>query len=89
MSVFHRVDDIYSLDGPTLISRAVRLPYYQGVMQVRLSEQLQELGQQSTDAESLPAVQLGRPGTPPPGASTIPDRHVAEVRRRSLYRKAG
>lgn len=89
MSVFHRVDDIYSVDGPMLISRVVRLPYYQGVMQVRLSEQLQELEQQPTGTESLPAIQLGRPGTPPPGASTIPDQHTAEVRRRSLYRKAG
>lgn len=38
MSVFHRVDDIYSMPGPLFFSRAYRLPAYQGVMQARVAE---------------------------------------------------
>lgn len=36
MSVFHRVDDIYALDGPTLFRLAWRLPAYEGAMRVRV-----------------------------------------------------
>lgn len=36
MSVFHRVDDLTALDGPTFFRRAWRLPAYQGVMRARL-----------------------------------------------------
>ncbi len=34
-SVFHRVDDIYAMDGPQFFSRAYRLSAYQGVMAIR------------------------------------------------------
>lgn len=36
MSVFHRVDDISTLDGPTFFRLAWRLPAYTGVMQARV-----------------------------------------------------
>lgn len=32
MSVFHRIDDIFELDGPTLWRLAWRLPHYRGCM---------------------------------------------------------
>jgi len=39
MSVFHRVDDITALDGPTLFKLAWRLPAYSGVVRAVLQEQ--------------------------------------------------
>lgn len=38
MSVFHRVDDITALDGPTLFRLAWRLPAYEGAMRLRVME---------------------------------------------------
>jgi hypothetical protein len=35
MSVFHRIDDAMTLDGPTFFKLAWRLPAYTGVMQAR------------------------------------------------------
>ncbi|MGW3196351.1 hypothetical protein ACWDBD_17530 [Streptomyces sp. NPDC001118] len=35
MSVFHRIDDVTALDGPTFFKLAWRLPAYTGVMQAR------------------------------------------------------
>lgn len=35
MSVFHRVDDITALDGPTFLRFAWRLPAYEGVLRAR------------------------------------------------------
>lgn len=34
-SVFHRVDDVWSMSGPRFFKLAWRLPAYQGVMQAR------------------------------------------------------
>jgi hypothetical protein len=39
MSVFHRVDDVMTLDGPTFFRLAWRLPAYTGVMQARAIEE--------------------------------------------------
>jgi len=41
LSVFHRVDDPLSLDGPTLAQRLVRLPHYRGALrgQVELAHE--------------------------------------------------
>lgn len=39
MSVFHRVDDIYSMPGPRFFRLAARLPAYEGVMRLRLMEE--------------------------------------------------
>ena len=36
-SVFHRVEDIYSMDGPRFFSRAIRISAYDGVMTARLT----------------------------------------------------
>lgn len=38
-SVFHRVDDIYSLDGPRFFRLALRLPAYEGVLRMRFMEE--------------------------------------------------
>lgn len=42
LSVFHRVDDITALDGPTFLRLAWRLPAYQGVMRARLLAEQQD-----------------------------------------------
>lgn len=38
MSVFHRIDDITALDGPTFFRLAWRLPAYEGAMRLRVQE---------------------------------------------------
>lgn len=38
-SVFHRVEDIHSLDGPRFFRLALRVFAYQGVMAARLAEE--------------------------------------------------
>lgn len=38
-SVFHRVDDMYSMPARRFVSLANRLPAYQGVMTIRAEEQ--------------------------------------------------
>jgi hypothetical protein len=35
LSAFHRIDDLYALDGPRFFRLAVRLTSYAGVMQAR------------------------------------------------------
>jgi hypothetical protein len=42
MSVFHRVDDITTLDGPTLCRLAWRLARYEGAVRARLLEEQQQ-----------------------------------------------
>ncbi|WP_042400215.1 hypothetical protein [Streptacidiphilus carbonis] len=42
MSVFHRVDDITALDGPTLMRLAWRLPAYEGAMRSRVMAEQEE-----------------------------------------------
>lgn len=42
MSVFHRVDDIYDMEGPRFFKMAWRLPAYSGVMTARLEEERQK-----------------------------------------------
>lgn len=39
MSVFHRVDNIYLLDGPMFFSRVFRLGAYQGVISALAAEE--------------------------------------------------
>jgi hypothetical protein len=41
-SVFHRVDDIYSMPGPRFFRLAIRLPKYKGVLQMRLMEEYEQ-----------------------------------------------
>lgn len=60
MSVFHRIDDIYAMDGARFFTLAPRLPAYPGVMQVRVQAEL--------DSEpTIPAVAppSGRPAPVP------------------------
>lgn len=48
MSVFHRVDDITELDGPTLFRLVWRLPAYSGVVRALVAEQ------QETSVQPMP-----------------------------------
>lgn len=40
LSAFHRVDDLYDLDGPTFFRLAFRLAAYAGVMQARVRAEM-------------------------------------------------
>lgn len=51
MSAIHRVDDIWSMNGPRFFKWAWRLPYYQGVMRER------KLREQQEHEEASPAPQ--------------------------------
>jgi hypothetical protein len=48
MSVFHRIDDISELDGPSFLRLAWRLPAYTGVMAARVAAAQQEADTRST-----------------------------------------
>jgi len=63
LSVFHRVEDIESLDGPRFFRLAHRLPAYGGVMAARVAESEQG-GRQG--------VTGGRPTEVPVSALTLP-----------------
>jgi hypothetical protein len=56
MSVFHRVDDITELDGPTLFRLAWRLPAYSGVVRAVIAEQ------QENPQRPMPYTAAGAPG---------------------------
>lgn len=65
MSVFHRIDDVTVLDGPTFFKLAWRLPAYAGVMQNLVTQQqLEENGSapRPADYSSAPAQDVN-PGT--------------------------
>lgn len=65
-SVFHRVDDIYQMDGPRFFSRAARIFAYDGVMTARaLAEQEKQKGSNPT-----PRPATGR-GTSSTGWQTV------------------
>lgn len=51
MSVFHRIDDVSSLDGPTFFRLAWRLTAYTGVMQARA------VAESETSSPAQPAAQ--------------------------------
>lgn len=61
MSVFHRLDDITVLDGPTFFRLAWRLPAYEGVMRVRAQE---------AEDDSAGAPHLAPTGGPPAQSGT-------------------
>lgn len=58
MSVFHRIDDVTALDGPTFLRLAWRLPAYAGVMQNVVTRQQME-------QDSSPAPQTDGPFSTP------------------------
>jgi hypothetical protein len=61
MSVFHRIDDITTLDAPTFFSLVWRLPAYQGVM-------YHHVLRQSAEQDEQPAApQAGSPSYSAPG----------------------
>jgi hypothetical protein len=66
LSVFHRVDDLTALDGPTFFRLAWRLPAYQGVMRARLEAEQEEHDQSPTAPRAAEPQSGGRewnPGT--------------------------
>ncbi|GAA3230668.1 hypothetical protein GCM10017691_23830 [Pseudonocardia petroleophila] len=56
-SVFHRVDDIYSLDGPRFFQWAYRITAYEGMVKMRWMAEDQKRSQQpdQTPAPQAPA----------------------------------
>jgi hypothetical protein len=78
-SVFHRVDDIYSLDGPRFFRLAARLSAYQGVMAVRVMDQ-----QEKANPTPTPVVApSGRTGKHETGFQTM-SLEEADVQSRRL-----
>lgn len=66
MSVFHRVDDIAAMDGPTLMRRAWRLPAYEGAMRARVMAEQDERpsgAQQGAPGAAPAADREWNPGT--------------------------
>lgn len=60
LSVFHRVDDPLTLDGPRYFRLALRLPAYMGVMQARAAEERENDGGGRHTQTQAPTS----PGTP-------------------------
>lgn len=58
LSVFHRVDDMWAMDGPRFFRLAVRLPAYEGVVRRRLMADAVEAGpsEQVDDLAAGPGV---------------------------------
>lgn len=63
LSVFHRIDDIGVLDGPTFFRLAWRLPAYNGVMRAIVTAEHQEATARGADEAYAP----GRPRDINPG----------------------
>ena len=60
-SRFHRIDDIYQLDGPRFFRMAWRISAYGGVMSMRLDAQQREAQPTPAPAhQSAPAAPAGR-----------------------------
>lgn len=66
LSVFHRIDDPMSIDGPRYFRLVLRLPAYMGVMQARAADEREEGGQSYQSYQS--------PGHPAPANSGTPER---------------
>lgn len=60
MSVFHRIDDILELDGPTLWRLAWRLPHYRGCMRDAVERLQSERESTAPTASSAPASRPAR-----------------------------
>lgn len=68
-SAFHRVDDIYEMDGPRFFRLAVRLPAYDGVMRARLANEREdeEPTRPSTRSDGSNVVDLAQFSAAHPG----------------------
>jgi len=60
MSVFHRVDDMYALDGPRFFRLAVRLPFYKGVIRAHVMAEIHE-----RDGSAAAGPRVGSTGPAP------------------------
>ncbi|MFC5947079.1 hypothetical protein ACFQH9_02150 [Pseudonocardia lutea] len=54
LSVFHRIDDMYAMDGPQFFSKVWRLVAYQGVMKMRYEMEFTEEQQPSAPQPVAP-----------------------------------
>lgn len=59
-SVFHRVDDIYSMDGPDFLRKAIRVTAYQGVMTARVMDEQDTEGTAMAGGERVREVPADR-----------------------------
>lgn len=59
LSAFHRIDDMYALDGPTLLRLAIRLPAYEGVLRARA---MAEAADEEKASPASRAPQARQPG---------------------------
>ena len=57
MSAFHRIDNIWAMNGPHFFALAYRLPAYKGVMRALAEHQMNE--QQQRTGNTGPAVPVG------------------------------
>jgi hypothetical protein len=78
MSVFHRVDDIYSMPGPRFFRLAARLSAYEGAMRLRAMAEGGEAGPAEAAAavaaapvSRLPVSVTERPGNLPATAQVV------------------
>lgn len=72
-SVFHRVDDIYAMDGPRFLRFAWRIAAYDGMI-TRHIESQREPAPVPAPAAAAPARSVPAPSRAPstPGATTVP-----------------
>lgn len=68
-SVFHRIDDIYSMHGPTFLALAYRISVYGGMIGFR--RRVQDAPPEPP-AVSAPAVPVAARPTAPVGAGMVP-----------------
>ena len=95
MSVFHRIDDVYTLDSRVFFTRALRLLHYEGAVRARLAQEMrehQEVVEQEPEVEPVsPTVEMARAHLSTPlmtaGVDTIPDPKTAAWRRANLYKQ--
>lgn len=59
-SVFHRVDDIQELDGPRFFKFCIRLPAYQGIMQARITKEIEDAKNAPTEIVSKEQVLVNK-----------------------------
>jgi len=74
-SVFHRVDDIYAMDGPRFLRLAWRIAAYNGMITRHIESQREPTptmaAPRAQPAPPRPSVSVGRPPSSP-GATSVP-----------------
>jgi hypothetical protein len=70
-SVFHRIEDMYSLDGPLFFRRAHRISAYAGVMAARVMEQETRRGPSGGGQQPAGRQGSGSPGDSEAGVAAL------------------